>query len=308
MPKIDVIIPYFNTPVEFARAAIASVLGQTFTDLRCVVVNDGSDPRFTVQLEELLARFRDARITYVKTSNGGAGAARNAGIRATNSPYIALLDSDDMWYPDRLALQIPVLDNNPAVALIHSGHRVLNANGTLMPAPAKDWLNTLSQREQLVAMLRENIVSVGTTLFRRSCAEAVGLFDEVFRNIEDKDFFLRLLVAGYEFFYLNDVVTIYRQHASNKSSNVDRMIAARLRLIEKMDKTIPARHDVRTMWPGIRRQMLRHVSQEAAEKCLERGDYWSALRHALMPLGGHSWATGKLAFTAAYGLVCAGRH
>jgi glycosyltransferase involved in cell wall biosynthesis len=303
MAKVDVIIPYFNTPMDFTQAALASVLGQTFRDLRCVVVNDGSDAHFTRQLEELLEQFRDDRITYVKTRNGGAAAARNAGIRATCAPYVALLDSDDAWHSNRLALQVPVLDEYPSVALVHARHEVLHADGTVTGTPSKTYLNELSQRDQLLAMLRENIVSVGTTLFRRHCATAIGLFDEKFQNIEDKDFFLRLLVAGAEFRYLNDVVTIYRQHASNKSGNVNRMIRARLRIIEKMDRAIPARDDVRSLWPRMRRTMLRHVSQEAAEKYLERGDHWQALRHSILPRGGPCLATGKLAVAAVYGLV-----
>jgi glycosyltransferase involved in cell wall biosynthesis len=266
-------------------------------------VNDGSEAGFTLQLQKLLEKLQDGRIVYVETANGGAAAARNAGIRATDAPYIALLDSDDMWYPGRIALQVPILDGDPAVALVHGRHEVLGRDGTLTPAPSKDYLNGLNQREQLLAMLRQNIVSVGTAIFRRSCAHAIGLFDEGFRNIEDKDFFLRLLVAGYFFFYRDDVITIYRQHASNKSNNVDRMIAARLRVIEKMDKAIPARHDMRPVWPVIRRQMLRHVSKEAAEKLIEQGHYWSALRHAVMPLGGPCRTTGKLALAAAYRLI-----
>src|SRR3954468_13106159 len=125
MAKVDVIIPYFKTPLEFARTAIESALTQTFTDLRCVVVNDGSSAGFAAQLEELLESFHDDRILYLPTPNGGAAAARNAGIRATSSPYIALLDSDDAWHPNRLALEIPVLDENPTIALVHARHEVL---------------------------------------------------------------------------------------------------------------------------------------------------------------------------------------
>src|SRR5689334_22287402 len=285
MAKVDVIIPFFNTPREYIHAAVASVLSQTFTDFRCVVVNDGSSPKFTAELEQVLKEFDDSRILYVATANGGAAAARNAGIRATNSPYIALLDSDDMWHVNRLAVQVPILESDSSIALVHAGHEVLTPDGNITPTPSKAYLNRLTQREQLLAMLEENIVSVGTALFRRDCADSIGLFDEVFRNIEDKDFFLRLLVANCKFCYVNEVVTVYRHHASNKSGNVDRMTIARLRIIEKMNEAIRRRDDVRNMWPRLRRKMLRHISQEAAEKFLKEGRYWIALRHSILPRG-----------------------
>jgi hypothetical protein len=109
MATVDVIIPLYNKQATIERA-VRSVQSQTFTDLRLIVVDDGSTdqgPQLVYQM-----RQQDRRIELIGQSNAGPGAARNAGISAATAPYLAFLDADDQWYPWHLQEAIPALQNN----------------------------------------------------------------------------------------------------------------------------------------------------------------------------------------------------
>src|SRR5512132_4544704 len=93
--KVSIIIPAYNV-ASFIGETLDSVWAQSFTDYEVIVINDGSPD--TEEMERVLAPYLD-RIVYLKQENQGAGAARNAGLRAARGNYIAFLDGDDVWYP-----------------------------------------------------------------------------------------------------------------------------------------------------------------------------------------------------------------
>ena len=101
MPNVCIIIPTWNRAERLSRA-IASVLEQTYRDFELWVVDDSSDDR----TQELLKKYKDQLKTLMLTSNRGVSAARNAGIRASDSEWIAFLDSDDLWHPEKLSRQM----------------------------------------------------------------------------------------------------------------------------------------------------------------------------------------------------------
>lgn len=95
--KVSVIIPTYNYG-RFLGEAIQSVLDQTFTDFELIVVDDGS----TDNTKEVVSSFKDSRIKYIFQENCGVSAAQNTGIRASTGEYIAILGSDDKWFPENL--------------------------------------------------------------------------------------------------------------------------------------------------------------------------------------------------------------
>src|SRR2546426_4401729 len=109
MPKVSVIIPTHNR-AEFLRSAITSVLNQTFQDFEIIIIDDVSKDH----TREVIANFNDARIKviYNQVSKGAAG-ARNIAIMNSNCEYIAFLDDDDEWLPEKLKIQTCLLDNSP---------------------------------------------------------------------------------------------------------------------------------------------------------------------------------------------------
>jgi glycosyltransferase involved in cell wall biosynthesis len=183
MAEVSVIIPTFNRAQKVARA-ITSVLYQNFTDYEIIVVDDGSSD----ETAETLSRFypRVTHLTHAK--NKGVSAARNTGIRASLAPFIAFLDSDDYWLPNKLKEQMAFFETHPeAVACqtqelwMRKGRRVNPRSKHLKPAG-----------EIFEASLKLCLVSPSAVVVRRFLFEEVGLFDETFPVCEDYDLWLRI--------------------------------------------------------------------------------------------------------------------
>jgi glycosyltransferase involved in cell wall biosynthesis len=183
MAGVSVIIPTFNRALKVVRA-VASVLYQTFTDYEVLVVDDGSEDATS----EALTPF-GSRVRYIRHStNQGVSAARNMGIRESDSPLLAFLDSDDYWLPGKLAAQVSFFSEHPeAVACqteelwIRRGVRVNPMKKHLKPSG-----------EVFEPSLRLCVVSPSAVVLRRSLLDEVGLFDEELPACEDYDLWLRI--------------------------------------------------------------------------------------------------------------------
>ncbi|MCD6296628.1 MAG: glycosyltransferase family 2 protein [Deltaproteobacteria bacterium] len=183
MANVSVIIPTFNRAERVARA-ISSVIDQTFADFEIIVVDDGSQDN----TEHTAAQFGES-ITYIAhTSNLGVSAARNTGIKKSASPFIAFLDSDDHWLPQKLSVQVEFFNNHPqAVACqteetwIRNGRRVNPKKKHLKPSG-----NIFEPSLKLC------LVSPSAVMLKRTLLEEVGLFDEDLPACEDYDLWLRI--------------------------------------------------------------------------------------------------------------------
>src|SRR5579862_5598096 len=109
--------------------ALDSVFAQTRPPAEVIVVDDGS----TDETRAIVERY-SGRLRYIHRSNTGVSAARNAGIRAASHEYIALLDADDLWAPEKLAAQIPLLERDPSIGLVCSDFAIESADGRLVPS------------------------------------------------------------------------------------------------------------------------------------------------------------------------------
>ncbi|MEA2039207.1 MAG: glycosyltransferase family 2 protein [Thermodesulfobacteriota bacterium] len=183
MAIISVIIPTFNRADKVVRA-ISSVLDQTFVDFEIIVVDDGSIDG----TKGAVARFDD-RITYIEHSlNLGVSAARNTGIRKSTGEFIAFLDSDDSWLPEKLQVQMGFFDSHPrAVALqteeiwIRNGRRVNPRIKHLKPSG-----------DIFEPSIKLCLISPSAVMIKRSLLKEVGLFDENLPACEDYDLWLRI--------------------------------------------------------------------------------------------------------------------
>lgn len=122
-PTVSVIIPFYRR-VDWLKEAVQSVLGQTFQDFEIIVVDDGS-PEKIGQSENL----RDRRIRYVRQENRGPAAARNRGIALARGEYIAFLDADDLFAPQKLQRQVTFMEAHPKVALTHTSYILMDPKG-----------------------------------------------------------------------------------------------------------------------------------------------------------------------------------
>src|ERR1051325_3486936 len=116
MATISIVIPFYNR-IEWTKEAIQSVLLQTFQDFEIIVVDDGSEREYRKTIEEL-----DNRIIYLRQENRGVSAARNVGIHQSSGEFIAFLDSDDLYLPEKLTLQLAMMKENPDLLLSHTSY------------------------------------------------------------------------------------------------------------------------------------------------------------------------------------------
>lgn len=307
MPLVDVIVPVYNTAARYVRPALASALAQTAGDLRVIVVNDGSTPECSAQLEALIDELGDARLLYVDSPNRGPSGARNLGISRGDSPFVALLDSDDLWYPDKTERQLGHFRAHPEADLVWGCADLVYGDdmSSLERVPLVDrGVNDLPADRACVAMLRRNYIDIATVMFRRESVARVGGFDEAARTIEDKDLWFRMLVDGQRLIHFPEALAIYRVHAASASRDPDRMRDGRLRLIGKVDalrgKGIAW---VEREWPALRREMLRHAYHEVAETYLESGRHLRALQHAMPWYSGLSMRSARLALKSIAGAL-----
>jgi len=177
MALVSVVIPAYNR-LELLAEAVKSVQAQTFQDFEIIIVDDGSRPPIN------LGRGSKERIIRHE-KNRGAAAARNTGIQCARGDFIAFLDSDDLWLPEKLADQITLMKKYPEYGACVTGFRYETEEGLSLELPEKpnSWLRELS---------KGCAVAPGTTLMvRRICYPTVGLYDEALPRHEDFEWLLR---------------------------------------------------------------------------------------------------------------------
>jgi len=126
MVKVSVVIPFYNR-IDWTKEAINSVLSQTFQDFEIIVIDDGSEEEYKSEIEEL-----DSRIIYLRQENRGVSAARNVGIRHSSGEFIAFLDSDDLFLPEKLQIQISVMEEHPNILLSHTSYNQVDHRRDLL--------------------------------------------------------------------------------------------------------------------------------------------------------------------------------
>lgn len=195
MCKVSVIIPSFNHE-KYIGTAIQSVLDQTYQDFELVITDDGSTDRSV----DIIKSFSDKRIKlFIFDKNSGACAAANNCILNSSGEYIAMLSSDDFFYPDKLEKQVAFFDFNPKVGIVFGLPQMITEQGdplslvqrkhfdSIFNKPNRDrheWLNHFFNHG--------NCLCHPSALIRRECYEKVGLYDRRFASLPDFDFWIRV--------------------------------------------------------------------------------------------------------------------
>jgi glycosyltransferase involved in cell wall biosynthesis len=276
---VTVIVPVYNRERSIRRA-IDSVRQQTFADWELIVVDDGS----TDQSPAMVGAYQDERIRLMRTAkNGGAGAARNVGIQHSSSPFIALLDSDDVFHPEFLERSLSAWQGADEttgfsytavgdVEKIVVGASPVAQNVWIMP----EWCKSL--KHPYMGQLQ-----VGTAagiVIHKKVFDAIGLFDERLRAAEDTDWFIR----ASEFFKGLPIpqVLIFKDHDSSDrlTSNYCRNLEAYEIIVEKNKQEIDAsafltrRWHYKVMWLafycGDRKSAAKHYNILKEKKMADR--------------------------------------
>lgn len=184
MARVSVVLPTYNRVATLERA-VRSVLAQTIDDLELIVVDDGS----TDSTPQLLADIDDPRLHVIRQANRGAAAARNAGITAAGSEWLAFQDSDDEWLPGKLALQLDAAEAAGAqTGLVLSGYSVDHPGMAREIRPQ----SALRRGDPLPDLLDGWPIITPTWLVRRALVQELGGFDERLHCFEDWDLVFRL--------------------------------------------------------------------------------------------------------------------
>ncbi|WP_416294247.1 glycosyltransferase [Paenibacillus illinoisensis] len=200
-PKASVVIPFYNCP--YVQQAIHSAINQTYTNVEIIVVDDGS-----TRHAELLQPYLPY-IYVLGKSNGGTASALNHGIRHASGDYVVWLSSDDLLYPDKIRYQVEFMQRENVLAshtnfhYINEHSAVTKLHGGAEPMADVEWLRRF---------VGGNPVNGCTVMIRKDLFGAVGLFDELLPYTHDLDLWLRILLNGYRFPYLNEPLTAYRWH------------------------------------------------------------------------------------------------
>lgn len=267
MPKVSVIIPTYNR-ADMVGDAIQSVLNQTYGDWELIVVDDGSQDN----THDVVAAFCDPRLRYTYQENTKLPGARNTGIRAATGRYVAFLDSDDFFLPDKLWLQVAALERSPDTGLVASGWTEIDAQHkplrTLYP-----W--RLDRGLVLADWLYSCPFIVPSVLVRRNWLVKVGLFDPQQHYVEDWDLWLRLAYAGCRMVWEPSVVCLRRVHQGSMVHDAARMSAGAFRLFDKFF----AQPDLPECVCAQRDRVYANVHLFAAVRAFGAGDAAAGERH-----------------------------
>ncbi len=269
---ISVVIPAYNE-AERLPEAVESAQAQTLAPREIIVVDDGSS-------DGTAAVARDLGVTVISQENRGLPGARNTGIHAAQGTWIALLDSDDIWEPEKLEKQWAAIQACPEAALVACDYRQFTDAGDVVHPSFLSQPGRYERAEKQpvgegvsrIDAPGDNFLRGGyflipsATVFARETALAVGLFNESLRYVEDVEFFLRILSRG-PLVMVESVLLNYRVHESNMSNDrlkmalgvlaaSERILAAPQRYAEGADRY--ARFLQRRDLPVALRELLAH--------------------------------------------------
>jgi glycosyltransferase involved in cell wall biosynthesis len=230
-PRVSVVIPAYNSG-KLLGQTLESVLNQSFRDLEVILVDDGSTDDTT--------RVADAfgpPVRVVRQRNQGPSAARNHGVEVARGPFIAFLDADDLWLPDKLRLQMELFDRRPELGLVYTnyqytdGSKLLPLHRSAQKKPYEGWV--------FRQLLRDNFVATSTAVLRRECFRQVGGFDPKLRISEDYDLWLRI-ARKFEMGYAPPPLARYRFHGRNVFGNLEERLDSRRYIFRKLARETPA--------------------------------------------------------------------
>ncbi|NEP48273.1 MAG: glycosyltransferase family 2 protein [Moorea sp. SIO3C2] len=236
MNKVSVIIPVYKVE-KYIAATVESVLAQTYKNFELLLIDDGS-PDNSI---EICQQINDPRIKIICQDNQGVSAARNTGIRHAQGKYIALLDGDDLWVPEKLEKHVLHLETSPHVGVSFSYSAFIDETGT--PLGIYQIAKTKDITTDYI-MCRNPIGNGSTPVIRQEVFEAIryrdeqaaedAYFDPKLHNVEDVECWLRMAIkTDWHMEGLPEPLTLYRIHSQGHSASILKHINSLEKVIEK---------------------------------------------------------------------------
>lgn len=292
-PRVSVVLPTYNR-ADWLPGSIGSAIGQTYEDWELIVWDDGSKDA----TEDLVKSFGDQRIRYFREENRGASYARNRALERASGEYVAFLDSDDTWTPDKLTRQVAVLSHHPSIDLVFGDFTNANlASGEagLGFTQTREGLKRLTTvpldgaARQIFggmpeSLLVSNFIATDSVVVKRAALSEVGQFNEALRNCEDLEYWWRMGVSGITFGYIDAILLNRNKPTDSLSSpspvNYQNCLAAldccREEALKRgrADLLIPLNAACRNVWLGLARQYnMRELRRDSITAIMESGKY-----------------------------------
>jgi glycosyltransferase involved in cell wall biosynthesis len=280
MKKFSVIIPTYKVE-KYIAAAIESVLAQTYQNFEIIVVNDDSPDRSV----EICQQFTDSRIKILSQKNRGLAGARNTGIRHAQGDYIALLDGDDLWLPEKLEKHVEHLESSSSVGISFSRSAFIDEAGNSLGTYLMPKLKEITSPD----LLRDNPVGNGSAaVIRKEVLEAIKFqdnlygtvedfyFDDHFRQAEDIECWLRIVLqTNWKIEGISEALTLYRVNSGGLSASLLNQFEALQKVIEKTRSYAP---ELIAQWENpTKAYQLRYLARSAVR--LKAGSMAVQLMH-----------------------------
>jgi len=218
---VSVVIPAFNSE-QYIAECINSVLTQTYQNFEIIIIDDGSSDN-TVNI---VSAYKNDKIRLFHQKNSGSGAARNHGVKQASGTWIAFIDADDIWLPDKLQKQLELCSNQVW------SHTDLFFLGDIYPKHTKTTELTSKHSGYILKnLLVENSIGTSSVIIDKDIFQEFGGFNTGLRALQDWDLWLRV-AEKYEICYLDEPLVYYRVHSDSTSRNVRKTLPYHLYLID----------------------------------------------------------------------------
>lgn len=211
--KFSIIITLFKGE-KLIEKTLDAVLSQTYKDYEVVLVNDESPDNVGDIVKKYISNHPGVDFVYLEQKNKGLGGARNTGIRSASGEIMAILDQDDIWYPNKLELTVKAFDEHPEISIVC--HNLYKNNNCSL----KEMLVTGPNEKDMYRKLlfEGNRLAASATSFKKSAIEDAGYFSEdidKLHMVEDYDLWLKMASKGHKFYFIEDILGEYVLHGDN---------------------------------------------------------------------------------------------
>jgi len=210
--SVAVIIPCYNSS-KYIRKTLDSVLNQNYKDLEIVAIDDSSKDETKKILESYVPKIRV--LSHPNNANLGQAASSNLGIIETKSDLIAFLDSDDVWYPNKIEEQVRIFQKCSDIGLVYTNGYVIDENDKILYKLLPDDFQEENIRGEI--LLKCYIKTPSTVMVKREELKKAGLFKPYLRNGQDHDMWIRMSEVT-KFYYIPNTLAAYRKHPGQISS------------------------------------------------------------------------------------------
>ncbi len=230
-PKVSVVVTCYNYG-KYVAGSLESLQNQTFSDFEVIIVDDGSTDNSEEQISPFL---QDKRFRYIKQKNGGQANAKNRGIKESHGEFIAFLDADDLWLPEKLEKQILLFAHHD-VGIVYSGVSCIDTESK--PIFMEKGGKYLQPRRGKVItyFIYDNFIPFSSVIVRKDCFDSMGMFDESLAMGIDWDLWIRFSTK-YQFDFCDEAFLLYRiGHSGQMSKNLMERIRCADRIIDKFKR------------------------------------------------------------------------